>query len=259
MAGERAPAHQRVMIPRGARALWRDPCATLRRVRWLIVLPFARPGLMGTDFGAELRELGHEVRLFAYRRDNPLYKNTPTKAAYQLWILRRLERVCLRYRPDVGAGDQGRPDHARPRATDQGAPGRRLRQLLPRQPAVDDPLRVHRGLRRVLHQGALRHAQPAGRRPPQPALPADVLRAEPAPSGDPDARGGRALRRGGLPRRQPLRLPRAARARAGRLPAPRVGGRLVARGGPGAARPGGRRARVRARQALRVRGLDACR
>jgi tRNA modification GTPase len=78
-------------------------------VRWLIVLPFARPGLMGTDFGAELRELGHEVRLFAYRRDNPLYKNTPTKAAYQLWILRRLERVCLRYRPDAVLVIKGGP------------------------------------------------------------------------------------------------------------------------------------------------------
>ena len=52
-------------------------------MRWLIVLPFARPGLMGMDFGDELTGLGHEVRLFPYRRDNPLYKNTPTKAAYQ--------------------------------------------------------------------------------------------------------------------------------------------------------------------------------
>ena len=49
---------------------------------------------MGVDFGDELRQLGHEVRLFEYRRDNPLYKNRRTKAAYQLWILRRLERVC---------------------------------------------------------------------------------------------------------------------------------------------------------------------
>src|SRR5215470_1186338 len=64
---------------------------------------------MGTDFAAELRELGHEVRLFAYRRDNPLYKNTPTKAAYQLWILRRLERVCLRDRPDVVLVIKGGP------------------------------------------------------------------------------------------------------------------------------------------------------
>jgi len=78
-------------------------------VRWLIVLPFARPGLMGMDFATELRELGHEVRLFAYRRDNPLYKNTPTKAAYQLWILRRLERVCLGYRPDVVLVIKGGP------------------------------------------------------------------------------------------------------------------------------------------------------
>ena len=55
---------------------------------------------MGVDFGDELRELGHEVRLFSYRRDNPLYKNTPTKAAYQQLILRRLERVCADWRPE---------------------------------------------------------------------------------------------------------------------------------------------------------------
>jgi len=68
-------------------------------MRWLIVLPFERPGHMGVDFADELRALGHEVRTFAYRRDNPLYKNTGTKAAYQRWILRRLERACLEWRP----------------------------------------------------------------------------------------------------------------------------------------------------------------
>jgi len=56
---------------------------------------------MGMDFADELRTLGHEVRTFAYRRDNPLYKNRGTKAAYQHWILRRLERVCLAWRPSV--------------------------------------------------------------------------------------------------------------------------------------------------------------
>src|SRR5437870_5261847 len=56
---------------------------------------------MGVDFGDELRELGHEVRLFPYRRDNALYKNTPTKAAYQRWILRKLERACAEWRPAV--------------------------------------------------------------------------------------------------------------------------------------------------------------
>ena len=90
-------------------------------MRWLIVLPFARPGLMGVDFGDELRALGHEVRLFAYRRDNPLYKNTPTKAAYQLWILRRLERVCLRWRPDVVLVIKGGPITPGARAAHQGA------------------------------------------------------------------------------------------------------------------------------------------
>jgi len=59
-------------------------------VRWLIVLPFERPGLMGMDFADELRALGHEVRAFEYRKDNALYKNRGTKAAYQLWILRQL-------------------------------------------------------------------------------------------------------------------------------------------------------------------------
>jgi spore maturation protein CgeB len=78
-------------------------------VRWLIVLPFARPGLMGVDFGDELSRLGHEVRLFPYRRDNPLYKNTPTKAAYQKLILRRLERVCLDWRPEVVLVIKGGP------------------------------------------------------------------------------------------------------------------------------------------------------
>ena len=78
-------------------------------MRWLIVLPFARPGLMGVDFGDELSRLGHEVRLFPYRRDNPLYKNTPTKAAYQKLILRRLERVCVDWRPEVVLVIKGGP------------------------------------------------------------------------------------------------------------------------------------------------------
>ncbi len=68
-------------------------------MRWLIVLPFERPEHMGVDFRDELRAMGHEVRTFAYRRDNPLYKNKSTKAAYQIWILRRLERACLLWRP----------------------------------------------------------------------------------------------------------------------------------------------------------------
>ena len=69
-------------------------------MRWLIVLPFARPGHMGMDFRDELQAMGHEARTFAYRRDNPLYKNRSTKATYQLFILRRLERACVAYRPD---------------------------------------------------------------------------------------------------------------------------------------------------------------
>jgi spore maturation protein CgeB len=87
----------------------RDPCATLRPVRWLIVLPFERPGLMGLDFADELRALGYEVRTFAYRRDNPLYKNRSTKGAYQRWIRYRLERLCLAWRPSVVLVIKGGP------------------------------------------------------------------------------------------------------------------------------------------------------
>jgi spore maturation protein CgeB len=68
-------------------------------MRWLIVLPYDRPEHMGIDFRDELLSMGHAVQTFAYRRDNPLYKNKSTKAAYQIWILRRLERVCLEWRP----------------------------------------------------------------------------------------------------------------------------------------------------------------
>jgi spore maturation protein CgeB len=78
-------------------------------VRWLIVLPFARPGLMGVDFGDELAALGHEVRLFPYRRDNALYKNTPTKAVYQALIRRRLERACRDWRPEIVLVVKGGP------------------------------------------------------------------------------------------------------------------------------------------------------
>jgi spore maturation protein CgeB len=78
-------------------------------VRWVIVLPFARPGLMGVDFADELTGLGHEVRLFPYRRDNPVYKNRSTKAAYQGVILRKLERTCAAFRPDVVLVIKGGP------------------------------------------------------------------------------------------------------------------------------------------------------
>ena len=78
-------------------------------MRWLIVLPFERPEHMGMDFRDELVALGHEVRTFAYRRDNPLYKNVGTKEAYQLWILRRLERACLDWRPQVVLVIKGGP------------------------------------------------------------------------------------------------------------------------------------------------------
>src|SRR6266853_1329206 len=70
-------------------------------MRWLVVLPFERPEHMGVDFRDELVAMGHEVRTFAYRRNNPLYKNRGTKAAYQLFILRRLERLCHAWRLSI--------------------------------------------------------------------------------------------------------------------------------------------------------------
>src|SRR6266481_10135035 len=78
-------------------------------MRWLIVLPFDRPDHMGVDFRNELLSMGHEVRTFAYRRNNPLYKNRGTKAAYQLFILRRLERLCHAWRPSIVLVIKGGP------------------------------------------------------------------------------------------------------------------------------------------------------
>ena len=71
-------------------------------MRWLIVLPFERPGLAGMDFADELRALGHEVRTLAYRRDNPLYKNRGTKTLYQRFILGQLERAQLLICDELG-------------------------------------------------------------------------------------------------------------------------------------------------------------
>jgi spore maturation protein CgeB len=56
---------------------------------------------MGMDFAVELAALGHDVRTFAYRRDNVLYKSRGTKALYQRWLASRLERLCRDWRPAV--------------------------------------------------------------------------------------------------------------------------------------------------------------
>ncbi|MBI3634620.1 MAG: glycosyltransferase [Candidatus Rokubacteria bacterium] len=78
-------------------------------MRWLVVLPYERPGHMGVDFADELRTLGHDVRTFAYRRDNPLYKNSGTKQVYQRAILHRLERACLEWKPAIVLVIKGGP------------------------------------------------------------------------------------------------------------------------------------------------------
>ena len=61
------------------------------------------------DFAEELRRLGHEVRPFAYRRENPLYKNRSTKAAYQRVIGAKLERACAAFRPSLVLVIKGSP------------------------------------------------------------------------------------------------------------------------------------------------------
>src|SRR2546430_17158620 len=55
---------------------------------------------MGMGFADELRELGHDVRTFEYRKNNPLYKNRGTKTAYQAFLLRAAERACAAGRPN---------------------------------------------------------------------------------------------------------------------------------------------------------------
>ena len=78
-------------------------------MRWLIVLPWQRPGHMGVDFAEELTALGHEVRTFAYRRDNVFYKNTGLKAVYQRFLAERLLRVGLAWRPALTLVIKGGP------------------------------------------------------------------------------------------------------------------------------------------------------
>lgn len=78
-------------------------------MRWLIVLPWERAGLIGVDFADELKRTGREVRMFAYRRDNVLYKNEPTKGVYQRLLARRLERACLDWRPTIVMVHKGGP------------------------------------------------------------------------------------------------------------------------------------------------------
>ena len=128
-------------------------------MRWLIVLPFARPEHMGMDFRDELAAMGHEVRTFAYRRDKSSTRTAGTKAAYQLWILRRARaRVPRLASPtSCSCSRAGRSRRAHPA---RQAPARHaLPEPVPRQPPLDDPVRVHRALRPLLHQGALRPAR----------------------------------------------------------------------------------------------------
>jgi spore maturation protein CgeB len=73
-----------------------------------VVVGFERPGF-GMDIAEALAEHGHEVRTFAYRRDNVLYKNRGTKTLYQRWLLGRLESLCADWRPSVVLVCKGGP------------------------------------------------------------------------------------------------------------------------------------------------------
>jgi spore maturation protein CgeB len=70
-------------------------------MRWVLVVGFERAADFGLDVRDELAAMGHEVRSFAYRRANILYKNRATKAVYQRLILGQLERLCLAWSPDL--------------------------------------------------------------------------------------------------------------------------------------------------------------
>lgn len=78
-------------------------------MRWLIVVPYERPEHLGMDVKDALAATGREVRTFAYRRDNFLYKNRSTKARYERWILARLESLCRTWRPSVVLVAKGGP------------------------------------------------------------------------------------------------------------------------------------------------------
>lgn len=78
-------------------------------MRWLIVVPYVRPEHMGMDVRDALLATGREVRTFAYRRDNFLYKNRGTKPRYERWILGRLEALCREWQPSVVAVFKGGP------------------------------------------------------------------------------------------------------------------------------------------------------
>jgi spore maturation protein CgeB len=70
-------------------------------MRWVLVVGFERAADFGLDVRDELVGMGHEVRPFAYRRTNLLYKNRSTKATYQRFILSRLEKLCLTWHPHL--------------------------------------------------------------------------------------------------------------------------------------------------------------
>jgi spore maturation protein CgeB len=101
------------------------------------VLPFERPEHMGVDLAQELEALGHDVRAFAYRRQNLLYKNRSTKAAYQRVIARRLVALAGSWHPDVVLVVKGSALPAPVLSAVRARSGARLVNVFP-----DNPLRM---------------------------------------------------------------------------------------------------------------------
>jgi spore maturation protein CgeB len=103
-------------------------------MKWLVVMPSARPGTMGPDFAAELTAAGHQVTQFAYRRENVLYKNKPLKSYYQRALSRQLERLAVDARPDAVLVIKGGAIGAEPLRRIKATTGAMLLNFFPDNP-----------------------------------------------------------------------------------------------------------------------------
>ena len=106
--------------PVGAPAASRppDPCATLRPVRWLVVLPFERPGLMGMDFADELTRASATRSDVRVPQGQPPLQEPGHESGVPGWILRALERACLAWHPPSSSSSRAAPS---PRLTSSRA------------------------------------------------------------------------------------------------------------------------------------------
>jgi spore maturation protein CgeB len=104
----------------------------------LIVPPLERADY-GADFREELTARRHEVRTFAYRRQNVFYRNTATKGAYQRLILKGLELRCRAWRPDIVLVLKGGPLGAEVIGRIKASTGARFVNVFPDNPLLMMP------------------------------------------------------------------------------------------------------------------------